>query len=145
MAKLVQILGVKKIQANMKLQTAAMGVRVAGGLKVAGLLLQRESQLLVPVDEGPLKASAFTRASGVGFATSVTVGYTALYALFVHELVKMKLKGKPRPKREKGGKTRGFYWDPQGRAQAKFLEAPARRLLPQMRAIVFKFAKLKGR
>lgn len=33
----------------------------------------------------------------------------------------MKLKGVPRHKPGKGR-----YWDPQGRAQAKFLEAPAR-------------------
>ena len=50
----------------------------------------------------------------------VTVGYTASYALFVHENVEMKLKGKPRPR------GRGLYWDPQGRAQPKFLESVAR-------------------
>lgn len=51
---------------------------------------------------------------------SVIVGYTASYAVFVHENVEMKGKGLPR----KSGK--GYYWDPQGVAQAKFLEAPAR-------------------
>lgn len=55
---------------------------------------------------------------------SVIVGYTAKYALFVHEKIEMVLQGQPRP----GG--RGFFWDPQGRAQAKFLEAPARALAP---------------
>ena len=54
---------------------------------------------------------------------SVVVGYSAGYALYVHEAVGMKLKGLPR---QPPGK--GLYWDPQGRAQAKFLEQPAREL-----------------
>jgi hypothetical protein len=63
---------------------------------------------------------------------SVIVGYTAAYALFVHEKVEMKLAGLPRV----GGK--GLYWDPQGRAQAKFLETPARMCQEQIADIVRK-------
>ena len=61
---------------------------------------------------------------------SVVVGYTANYALYVHESVGMKLKGKPRPN------NKGMFWDPQGTAQAKFLEAPARTLQPELARIV---------
>lgn len=50
----------------------------------------------------------------------VLVGYTAAYALYVHENLEMKLKGQPR------SHGKGLYWDPQGRGQAKFLEQPAR-------------------
>jgi hypothetical protein len=53
---------------------------------------------------------------------SVVVGFTANYALYVHENIEMKLKGKPR------SSGKGKYWDPQERAQAKFLEGPAREL-----------------
>lgn len=53
---------------------------------------------------------------------SVIVGYTASYALYVHENLEMKWKGMPRH----NGK--GNYWDPQGRGQSKFLEQPAREL-----------------
>lgn len=52
---------------------------------------------------------------------SVLVGYRSKYALFVHENREMKLKGQKRSKPRKGN-----YWDPQGRAQAGFLETPAR-------------------
>ncbi len=52
---------------------------------------------------------------------SVIVGYTAAYALYVHENIEMKGQGKPR----RSG--RGNYWDPAGRGQAKFLEEPARK------------------
>lgn len=51
---------------------------------------------------------------------SVAVGYTAAYALAVHENIEMKLRGEPR------ASGKGRYWDPQGRGQAKFLEQPAR-------------------
>lgn len=73
---------------------------------------------------------------------SVAIGYTANYALYIHENQEihppgMLLKGQPRP----GSKTftvqsgknvgkmsnrTGYYWDPQGRAQPKFLEGPFR-------------------
>lgn len=144
----VKLFGLKNILKNMAKEQALLGIRFAAGLKAAGLLLQGASMKLAPVDSGNLKASAFTRAKGVGFATTVTVGYTAGYALFVHELVEMKLKGKPRgkKKRKNRGKiivSKGLYWDPQGRAQAKFLEEPSRTKLPEMLLMIKKFAKIK--
>jgi hypothetical protein len=72
----------------------------------------------------------------------VQVGYTAAYAVYVHENIKMVLKGKPRPK--KRGRGRGFYWDPQGKAQAKFLEEPARILLPELKRVVEEVTKATG-
>lgn len=70
---------------------------------------------------------------------SVTVGYTANYALYVHEKVEMKLKGKKRP-----GKNRGKFWDPQGRAQAKFLEEPARTMQGELGRVVAEITKSTG-
>ncbi len=67
---------------------------------------------------------------------AVLVGYTAAYALFVHESIEMKLKGQKRPKPHKGR-----FWDPQGRAQAKFLEAPARENRKQYAEIIKTAAK----
>ena len=55
------------------------------GLVKAGLFVQRESQKIVPVDTGNLKNSAFTRKFGSGRLTVVVIGYTAAYAIFVHE------------------------------------------------------------
>lgn len=56
-------------------------------------------------------------------AGSVIVGFTAEYALYVHENMEMSLAGQPRRKPSKG-----MYWDPQGIAGPKFLEGPAREL-----------------
>ena len=131
MAQVATIIGLPQVLKNLSLRAARLQAECAKGLKVAGLMLQRASQLKVPVDTGNLKASAFTRAEGVGFATQVRVGYTAEYALYVHELVGMKLKGLPRRKPHKGR-----YWDPQGRGQAKFLEEPARQMGPELLRVV---------
>lgn len=70
------------------------------------------------------------------------VGFTAAYALAVHENEEMVLRGysrdprlrrielggdpalaRPRPRKRE---PKGKFWDPQGRGQAKFLETPAR-------------------
>ncbi len=64
---------------------------------------------------------------------SVIVGYTANYALHVHENIGMKWKGSPRIAPSKGN-----YWDgSRGPGQAKFLEQPARELTTEFDRIVF--------
>lgn len=115
------VIGLKDVLKNMGDTKKSLAPKVELGLKTAGLYLQGKSQYLVPVDTGNLKASAFTRAEGGGFQTVVNIGYMALYAMWVHENVEMKLRGQPRPAPHKGN-----YWDPAGRGQSKFLEAPAR-------------------
>ena len=69
---------------------------------------------------------------------SVIVGYTANYAVYVHESIEMKLKGKPRPNKK------GKFWDPQNRAQAKFLEQPARDRLPELNRVITGTVKKTG-
>ncbi len=91
------------------------------GLVKAGLMLQRASQQLVPLDTGALKNSAFTRKVGSGFSTDVQVGYTQEYAVFVHENLEAH--------------------HPIG--QAKFLEQPARDLRPDMIALIRAEARLR--
>ncbi len=137
MADIGVLSGLAEVLKNLKEKQKQLGEGCERGLKKAGLMLQRESQKVVPVDTGNLKASAFTRHEGEGFGTVVEVGYAAGYGLYVHEAVGMVLKGQARP----GG--RGSYWDPQGRGQAKFLEEPARRLEPDMRKIIADEMKIK--
>ncbi len=78
----------------------------------------------------------------------VIVGFNASYALAVHELVGMKLKGIPRDPRKRPGikhqanprprkvNPKGKFWDPQGRGQAKFLESAFRDLRRQTAATI---------
>lgn len=131
------ITGVTRVLSNLRARHLIMANGTERGLKLAGLRLQRASQQLVPVEYGPLKASAFTRSTGIGFNTVVTVGYTAAYALHVHENVAMKGMGQPRPS------GLGNYWDPAGRGQAHFLEQPARQMAPELRLLILRSAKIR--
>ena len=85
MATLSNVRGLRFVIANFNRAQERDGRTLNRVLKKAGLIVQRLSQLQVPVDEGILKNTAFTRARGRGFKTAVNVGYTAAYAIFVHE------------------------------------------------------------
>jgi hypothetical protein len=123
--------GLRPVLRNLLVHRAGFAARFQTGLILAGLRLQRESMGMVPVDLGPLKASAYMRSVGSGFGTSVYVGYTAAYAMFVHEKVGMVLKGQPRRKPSKGN-----YWDPQPQASAKFLEIPLNDLRKELKGLL---------
>lgn len=86
------------------------------GVRLATSFVKLEAQKLTPVDEGNLKASAYTFVSVSNQGCVGEVGFTAHYAVYVHEYP-MKLKGLPR----KGEGAKGLYWDPQGTASNKFL------------------------
>ncbi len=63
---------------------------------------------------------------------SVIVGYTANYAMYVHEMTPKKPQwGRPRQPPKKGA-----YWDPTGKGQPKFLETPARQMSKEIVKIV---------
>ena len=111
MARLVMVTGVPKVLARLKASTVTKAIGIGRGLKMAGLFLQRESQLIVPIDLGNLKGTARTDSKGFGFDTDVIVHYGAGadYAVYVHEDLQAKHKpGKQakyleRPVREKRG------------------------------------------
>lgn len=117
MAVLTKIDGVKDVIENMRKAKKEKIKGLVVGLKRGGLFLQRESQKVVPVDTGKLRASAYTRAEGLGLQTVVRVGYTAEYAIYVHENLNA---------RHKPGKI------------AKFLEKPARENKDKIKAIILK-------
>ena len=133
MPNINELRGLQTVLRNMATRIGRVETRWGFALKAAGLLLQRESQKLVPVDFGFLKASAYTRATGTGLATVVQVGYTASYAVYVHEAVGMVLKGQPR---RPNPPHKGRYWDPQGQTQAKFLEQPWRTMRKPMLQLI---------
>lgn len=123
------IIGVDEVVAKIKAKRKNLGYYVEKGMRKAGATLLAASQKMVPVEYGQLRASGFQRTIGRDYKARVIIGYTATYAFYVHELVGMKLKGKPRIS------GIGRYWDPRG-ARAKFLERPARDLAPKLRQII---------
>lgn len=138
MAAVAHISGIDEIIRNLGRINAQIARGVARGLKRGGLLLQKESQKIVPVDKGPLKASAFTRnVGGSGFKTDIIVGYTADYAVYVHENLEARHGAEFNAAfgKEIGAKPRG------PNQQAKFLEQPARQLKPTILKIIHQESK----
>ncbi len=141
---MAKISGLDDIIKNLRRANTQIGRGVARGLKRGGLLLQRASQEIVPVDKGPLKASAFTRnVGGSGFDTDIIVGYTAEYAVYVHEDLEAahgaafneKYAKQIADSGNKSFRSRGVN------QQAKFLEQPARELRPVILKIIHQEAK----
>ncbi len=128
---LIKLVNAKSVMRKFKRLSKEGQKQLERGLVKGGFFLQRKSQQMVPVNTGNLKASAFLKKEGSGRTTEVRVGYTAKYALWVHEMP-MKLKGQKR----KGKKAKGKYWDPQGRASNKFLEKPARMYRKEIKQII---------
>jgi hypothetical protein len=133
---LTNVTGLEKVLKNLDRANVKIGEAVARGLVKGGLVLQAASMDIVPVQLGNLKASCFTRnVGGKGFDTDVVVGYTAGYAVYVHEdLTKTHGKefnalhaeeiaaaaGTPR------GTAKGGMFPRGENQQAKFLERPMR-------------------
>lgn len=148
MTVIAQLKGADQVLRNMKSARKKLVAATVRGLKKGGLFLQRESQKIVPVDTGNLRGSAFTRALGSGERTDVIVGYTAAYAVYVHENLEAKHGkefneeyGKLVTDPEVGVRRERLRGEDQ---QAKFLEKPAREKRNKILQIVFNKARHPG-
>lgn len=134
-----------------KLVAAAQKKNVAltRGLKRCGLVLAKESNKLVPVDTGVLRASQFVRVIDPDMSKVVVeVGFTAKYAIHVHEdldkahgeVFNIKYAAElaaARAAKRRGEKVSGPYaHSRKPDEQAKFLETPFRVLLPTFLTII---------
>jgi len=136
MAKLTNIRGLSTVLSNLKKAKTNLASGVGRGLKKGGLHLQKKSGDIVPVQLGNLKNSIFCRnVGGSGFDTDIIVGYTADYAVWVHENLNA-AHGKVFNEKHaaeivaargtKGGTAAGGMFNRGEEQQAKFLEKPAR-------------------
>mgnify|MGYP001562312082 CR=1 FL=1 len=104
------------------------------GVRTLAIKIERGSKLRVPREYGNLAASGYHRKSQD--SAGYEVGFTADYAVYVHENLEMKLKGKKRP----SGK--GVYWGPKG--EARFLSKAIEEQIPTAAATVAGEINLKG-
>ena len=112
-----------------------LGKKYEQAVVQGAIFLFGKSQDIVPVDQGNLRASGGVRKEGTGWDTVAYVYYTADYAVYVHENVRMLLKGTPRP-------THGNYWDAgNGPGSSKFLERPARQYRKEIIRVIRKAMK----
>jgi len=144
--QMVKIKGLAQVRANLKKYSVDQAVVFNTRMFAAGLYLRKLSQHIVPTFSGHLRGSAFTRRFGVGFKTDVVVGYTAKYAVFVHEDLDKRhgdvynqfYAGQiAHAKSKQGSKAQKRMWKrrrPQ--EQAKFLEKPYRDHRAELMAII---------
>jgi hypothetical protein len=98
--------------------------KAARDMTAALILGQSEAASMTPIDTSTLINSAFKNVENNNGRITGTAGYTAAYALAVHE-APGKLKGQPRRDFGKtragvsfgGGTGQGNYWDPTGEPQ----------------------------
>lgn len=106
-----------QFQRNLARALGDMKEKAVKGIRLSSAFVKLEAQKKVPVDEGNLKASAYVSVSVGKYGVVAEIGFTAHYAIYVHE-AEMTLKGQPR----RGENAKGFYWDPQATATNKFLQ-----------------------
>lgn len=103
--------GLKRVRGNFKSEMQRnIPARAQKAAYVATSIIAGHAALMTPVDTSNLINSQFTRVIKVGTAAVGVIGYTANYAIYVHE-AKGSMKGQPRPN------GRGDYWAPNGKPQ----------------------------
>ena len=139
--------GFDQVMKNLNEQIEGIKDRTMAGLLEASYKIQRQANKKVPVDTGNLVGSSYVRKNQDG-SLGVEIGYTAIYAAWVHEMISMRLKGQPRENFGKtkkgvefgGGTGKGTYWAPNG--EAKWLENTVRLNEKEIVRIVLERAKL---
>lgn len=121
--------GLAAVLKNLNREIGDIEGKTTAGLIAGGLMIQGEAQRRVPREYGNLVGSAYTRKAQVD-AIAVEVGFTAEYAVWVHENREAKLKGEPRPS------GLGVYWGPSGEPGflANAVRAKAKAVVDMVRA-----------
>lgn len=122
----VHIEGLNGIKKKLKSHTKLTEQKTENAFKIGLLWLIGKAVKLAPIDTGILRNSAFTDVTKSKNTISGTLGFTAEYAAWVHNM-KGKLKGKKRADFGKtrqgvkfgGGSGKGTYWSG---GEPRFLE-----------------------
>lgn len=151
MAKISNVTGLDALKRKLRSIRHEHGKGFHTGVKKAASYLLVKSRAIVPVEHGPLKASGFAIVHGAGFKAEGWVGYTAEYAVFVHENLEA-LHGAAynrayrNNKRDKAGRflKREKAFNARGpNQQAKFLEKPLREERQTLKNIITAETKRK--
>ncbi|WNJ77748.1 HK97 gp10 family phage protein [Cedecea neteri] len=120
------------------------GRKVVRAVQSALFIIGAEAAAMTPRDTSTLVNSQFRNLQFIGTRVNGRVGFSADYALYVHE-ASGKLKGKPRSSvksfNTSDGRTafasnQGNFWDPSG--EPKFLDKAATRTRKQVEEVIKK-------
>lgn len=119
----IKVKGVREAQAKLNAVIGDItGRKAVRAMTGALIIIGSEAAAITPVATSTLVNSQFRELSVTGTRITGRVGYSANYAIYVHE-ASGKLRGTPRPKKK--DKDQGNYWDTGGEPQ--FLEKGAER------------------
>lgn len=125
-----KIIGADEIAEQLRYHIKKIEDRSKRAIEAVGLRIERESKQRVPRITSELFKSGTTRFEDkANFKSYAVVSYGTSYAVFVHEAVEEKLRGKKRWK-----KLGGKYWDPHGKS--KYLESIPRDFRPELQELV---------
>ena len=110
-----------------------IATKAVRAMKSATYIIRTESATLTPIDTSTLINSQFDTVEVSGMRITGKVGYSAKYALYVHN-ASGKLAGKPR------SNGNGTYWSPGGEPQ--FLTKAAQRTKDLVDGVIKKEMKL---
>lgn len=128
----VKVRGIRQAKANLnRIIDDIQGRKVVRAIKSALLIVAPEAAGMTPRATSTLINSQFQEMMVNGSRITGRIGYSANYAIYVHE-ARGALKGKPRPVKQGGGN----YWDPSG--EPKFLEKAGDRKKPDVDAVMHK-------
>ena len=85
-----QLLGMKTVMANLNKEILKIEGRSMKGLIESAIIIRRDMEKtppLVPIDTGNLRGSWFTDPIKVKGMPGLLIGFSANYAVFVHEMV----------------------------------------------------------
>jgi len=93
-----QITGFENVMRNLNAEIAKIQGRSMVGLIKGSIIIRRDMEQtppLIPVDKGNLRASWFTSPFYVAKGPALVMGFSANYAVFVHENMMAKNWGRP--------------------------------------------------
>lgn len=130
---LLKIKGLDALAKGLKTASEKQIAAVGRGLRQAGLLLQAYSMEECPVEFGVLRGSCYVKMIG---KSRVQVGYTADYAIYVHENLDA-LHGSAYNNFYAAEIAAGTMASRGPNQKAKYLEDPAKEHLNEYRDIIF--------
>ena len=147
--QLNQMKGIDEVLKNLNKEIKGIEGRTRAGMKKAGMLVERESMKECPVVTSNLKNSHYSEAFNTPKGPGCEIGFTAVYAPFVHE--------NPRAGKTGGFSPKGVEYkapiNPSGKRSTqavfsavgkwKFLEDPLKKNAHRILEIIRRDAKLK--
>lgn len=121
----------RRIQNNLGQFITQTQAKAARSMTQALIIGSSEAASMTPIDTSMLINSQFRRVDVSAGKVTGTAGYTAVYALAVHEMDDSG-RGKPRPSR--GGIPQGVTWGPAG--ESEFLKKGFEQAEPNIRAVI---------